>query len=70
MLTGTSFRLIALEASKEIHDTTGAEVSFEAAWDKIVDGQPLVCAKTGSQFDPVPVRPSAALLDVSYSRRD
>ena len=36
MLTGTSFRLVALEASKEIHDTTGAEVSFEDAWGKSV----------------------------------
>ncbi|RPD61324.1 UDP-Glycosyltransferase/glycogen phosphorylase [Lentinus tigrinus ALCF2SS1-6] len=61
-------RLIALEESKEIHDTSGAEASFEIAWSKILGGQPLVCAKTGSQFEPVPVRPSAAVLDLFVRR--
>ena len=69
MLTGLLDRLIALEASKELHDTSGAEASFEAAWGKILAGQPLVCAKTGSQYDPVPVHPSAVVLDVSYIKR-
>ena len=66
IMSGTSYRLIALGASDDITNTSVAEVSFEAAWGKILDGQPLICAKTGSQFDPVPVRPSAALLDVSH----
>ena len=58
-------RLIAVEQSKEIHDTSGAEASFQVAWGKMLDGQPLVCAKTGTQFDAHPIPPSAAMLDVS-----
>ncbi|KAI0690405.1 UDP-Glycosyltransferase/glycogen phosphorylase [Cerioporus squamosus] len=61
-------RLIALGESKEIHDTSVAEASFEVAWGKMLDGQPLVCAKTGAQFDPHPVLPSAAVLDIFVSR--
>ncbi|TFK85643.1 glycosyltransferase family 1 protein [Polyporus arcularius HHB13444] len=61
-------RLIALEESKGIFDTTVAEASFQIAWDKILGGQPLVCAQTGSQFDPHPVRPSAAVLDAFVGR--
>ncbi len=64
LLTCKSCRLIALDEAKDIHDTSVAEAAFEVAWEKILGGQPLVCAKTGTQFDPAPARPSAAVLDV------
>ncbi len=60
-------RLIAVEQSHDLHDTSGAEASFNIAWGKMLDRQPLVCAKTGAEFEPHSVLPSAAILDVSNS---
>lgn len=63
-------RLIAVKQSEAIEDTRVAEASFQVAWGKMLDGEPLVCAKTGTQFEPHPVLPSAAILDVSHSDLD
>ncbi|TFK85644.1 glycosyltransferase family 1 protein [Polyporus arcularius HHB13444] len=67
-LLASRIRLIALDEAKDIHDTSVAEAAFEVAWEKLLGGQPLVCAKTGTQFDPAAARPSAAVLDVFVSR--
>ncbi|RDX55143.1 UDP-Glycosyltransferase/glycogen phosphorylase [Lentinus brumalis] len=45
-----------------------AEVSFKIAWGKLLDRQPLVCAKTGAEFEPHSVLPSAAILDKSGTK--
>ncbi|RPD68621.1 UDP-Glycosyltransferase/glycogen phosphorylase [Lentinus tigrinus ALCF2SS1-7] len=57
-------RVIAVEQSKEMHDTSGAEASFKIAWGKVMEGQSLVCAHAGTQFEPYPVLPNVAILDI------
>ncbi len=48
-------RLIALQEGAEVHDSRGVEAAFEDAWLKIVNDEPLVCAKTGTTFEHIPV---------------
>ncbi len=43
---------------------SGAPGAFKAAWSQLCHDQPLICAKTGASFEALPVRPSAALIDV------
>ncbi|TFK86899.1 glycosyltransferase family 1 protein [Polyporus arcularius HHB13444] len=57
-------RLVALQEGAEVHDSRGVEAAFEDAWLKIVNDEPLVCAKTGTTFETHPGRPSAAILDM------
>ena len=45
----------------------GPDAAFEAAWVKMMNDQPLVCAKTGTTHEPLSVRPSVAILDVSVT---
>ncbi|TFK86898.1 glycosyltransferase family 1 protein [Polyporus arcularius HHB13444] len=63
-LLASRLRLISVEQSHDLHDTSGAEASFKIAWGKMLDRQPLVCAKTGAEFEPHSVLPSAAILDL------
>ncbi|KAI0706808.1 UDP-Glycosyltransferase/glycogen phosphorylase [Cerioporus squamosus] len=57
-------RVIALQEGAEVLDATSLEAAFEQAWVKVINDQPVVCAKTGTTFDAHPVRPSAAVLDM------
>lgn len=40
---------------------------FRSAWGKISAGEAIVCAKTATRFDPLPV-PEAIIIDVSVSK--
>ncbi|KAI0821624.1 UDP-Glycosyltransferase/glycogen phosphorylase [Trametes gibbosa] len=56
-------RIIGLKDGSQTHETSGAPGDFRAAWEKLCNKEPLLCAKTGSMFDSLPVRPRAVLLD-------
>ncbi|KAI0821625.1 UDP-Glycosyltransferase/glycogen phosphorylase [Trametes gibbosa] len=59
----SKIRIISLKEGTEPHETSGAPGAFKEAWKKLCNDEPLICAKTSVQFDSLPVRPSAALLD-------
>ncbi|OSD03901.1 glycosyltransferase family 1 protein [Trametes coccinea BRFM310] len=54
-------RIIALERGESITATL-LNVGFATSWRKLVDGEELVCAKTGQRYSPV-IPPRAAILD-------
>ena len=59
-----AYRVIALQEGGYVRGI-GPDAAFEAAWVKMMNDQPLVCAKTGTTHEPPLVRPSVAILDVS-----
>ncbi|KAI0821609.1 UDP-Glycosyltransferase/glycogen phosphorylase [Trametes gibbosa] len=56
-------RIIALEDGNGSHETSGAPGAFKTLWSRICHDNPLICAKTGAQLEPLQIRPAAALLD-------
>lgn len=58
------YRVVALDEGTEADETSGAPGAFKAAYDRLCNDQPLICAKTGTRFEALPVRPNAVLLDV------
>ncbi|KAJ3554094.1 hypothetical protein NM688_g3283 [Phlebia brevispora] len=61
-------RLIALEATDEgFLEMDGFNPAFEKAYQALVRGQPLVCAKTAKEHGPVP-NPDAVVLDFFGSK--
>ncbi|KAL1942131.1 hypothetical protein VTO73DRAFT_6661 [Trametes versicolor] len=56
-------RVVALDEGTEADETSGAPGVFKAAWDRLCNDQALTCAKTGTRFEALPVRPGVALLD-------
>ena len=60
-------RVISLQeaGSTGIHDTGVIESAFAKAWMKLINDEPLECVKTGTLYQPPPVRPHAAIFDAS-----
>ncbi|KAI0780038.1 UDP-Glycosyltransferase/glycogen phosphorylase [Fomes fomentarius] len=61
-------RVISVPQSTVAHDTTASEASFAEAWGQIINDAPIVCVKTGTQFEPHPVRPTAVVVDVFHNK--
>ncbi|RPD59822.1 UDP-Glycosyltransferase/glycogen phosphorylase [Lentinus tigrinus ALCF2SS1-6] len=62
-------RVIALQDGTDVpHSGSGPDAAFEAAWVKIMNDQPLICAKTGTTHESPRVRPTAAVLDMFVPR--
>ncbi|KAI0675132.1 UDP-Glycosyltransferase/glycogen phosphorylase [Trametes maxima] len=58
-----NIRVVAIEEDAKGQETSGAPGAFKAAWSRLLEYQPLVCAKTGLQIEALHIHPSAAILD-------
>ncbi|KAH9858838.1 UDP-Glycosyltransferase/glycogen phosphorylase [Lenzites betulinus] len=56
-------RIIAIEDGTKTYEASGAPGALKVVWSRICNDEPLTCAKTGTQYEALPTRPSAALLD-------
>ncbi|KAI0355640.1 UDP-Glycosyltransferase/glycogen phosphorylase [Trametes cingulata] len=55
-------RVVALQDGTEEYHSSGAPGALKAAWQRIVEQQPLTCAKTDEQLEAL-LTPRAALID-------
>ncbi|TBU34157.1 UDP-Glycosyltransferase/glycogen phosphorylase [Dichomitus squalens] len=67
-LRGEEHMLSRIRRVEGVHDTSSAEDAFETAYRNIIDDKSLTCANTGTTFDPHPVRPTVAILDMFVVR--
>ncbi|KAI1794170.1 UDP-Glycosyltransferase/glycogen phosphorylase [Ganoderma leucocontextum] len=58
-------RIIALEGQgHNPMDLSALVSSFQKAWTKIINDEPLTCLKTGTQYEPIWGQPCAAIIDL------